>query len=366
MLNKKYSDKLCEIMVKNNVDVMMIGPSADLEFLIKYSPHPDERFQALFFLPDKRYFYISPELTYEEIRDKLDNDADIYKWGDHEGFIDAVVTAINRYKLAGKNIGVNDGISAINLIDIQEKINAKFINGHDILEMLRVIKDKSEIEKLRKAAKLADEVMGETIDYIRPGMTEKDIKKKIEELFMQKGADRLAFEPIIASGANSSMPHYSEDSRVIQEKDIIILDLGCKYKGYCSDISRTVLVGGITDEEKKVYDITLRANKAGEEAAKQGVKAEDVDKASRDIIKSEGYGQYFFNRTGHGIGISVHEAPYIKAGNKQILERGMAFSVEPGIYMQNKFGMRIEDIVVIRADGPEVLNKFTKEIIVIK
>jgi Xaa-Pro aminopeptidase len=366
MLNKKYGNKLCEIMVKNNVDAMMIGPSVDLEFLMNYSPQPDERFQALFLLSDKKYFYISPELTYEEIRDRLDNDADIYKWGDYEEFNDIVVTAMNDYKLAGKNIGVNNGIAAINLIDIQEKINAKFINGHGILEMLRVIKDESEIEKLRKAAKLADEVMGETIDCICPGITERDIKKKIEELFMQKGADGLSFEPIIASGPNSSMPHYCEDSRVIQEKDIIILDLGCKYKGYCSDISRTVFVGGITDEEKKVYDIILRANKAGEETAKQGVKAEDVDKASRDIIKSEGYGQYFLNRTGHGIGISVHEAPYIKTGNKQILERGMAFSVEPGIYMQNKFGIRIEDIVVIGADGPEVLNNFTKEIIVIK
>jgi len=366
MLNKKYGNKLGEIMVKNNVDAMMIGPSADLEFLMNYSPQPDERFQALFLLSDKRYFYISPEITYEEIRDRLDNDTDIYKWGDHEGFVNTVVIAINRYKLAGKNIGVNNGIAAINLIDIQEKINAKFINGHNILEMLRVIKDESEIEKLRKAAKLADEVMGEIIDYISPGITEGDIKKKIEELFMQKGADGLSFEPIIASGPNSSMPHYCEDSRVIQEKDIIILDLGCKYKSYCSDISRTVFVGGITDEEKKVYDIILRANKAGEETAKQGVKAEDVDKASRDIIKSEGYGQYFLNRTGHGIGISVHEAPYIKTGNKQILERGMAFSIEPGIYMQNKFGMRIEDIVVIGADGPEVINHFTKEIIVIK
>jgi len=366
MLNKKYSDKLCEIMVKNNVDATMIGPSADLKFLMNYSPQPDERFQSLFLLSDKRYFYISPELTYEEIRDKLDNDADIYKWGDHEEFSDIVADAMNKYKLSGKNIGVNNGIAAINLIDIKEKINTHFVNGHHIMEILRIVKDESEIEKLRKTAKLADEVMGETIDSICPGMTERDIKKKIEELFMQKGADGLSFEPIVASGPNSSMPHYCEDSRVIQKKDIIILDLGCKYKGYCSDISRTVFVGGITDEEKKVYDIILRANKAGEEAAKQGVKAEKVDKASRDIIKSEGYGQYFLNRTGHGIGISVHEAPYIRTGNKQILEKGMAFSVEPGIYMQNKFGMRIEDIVVIGDDGPEVLNKFTKEIIVIK
>ena len=366
MLNKTYANKLCEIMVKNNLDAMMIGPSVDLEFLMKYSPQLDERFQALFFLSDKRYFYISPELTYEEIRDRLDNDVDIFKWGDHEGFVDAVVTAINRYKLVGKNIGVNNGISAINLIDIQERIDANFVNGHGPLEMLRVIKDESEIEKMREAAKLADEVMGETIGCIRPGMTERDIKQKIEELFMQKGADGLSFEPIIASGPNSSMPHYCEDSRVIQEKDIVVLDLGCKYKGYCSDTSRTVFVGGITDEEKEVYDIVLRANRAGEDTAKQGIKAEDVDKASRDIIESEGYGQYFLNRTGHGIGISVHEAPYIRTGNKQILERGMAFSVEPGIYMQNRFGMRIEDIVVIGTDGPQVLNHFTKEIIVIK
>jgi len=366
MLNKKYCNKLCEIMIKNNIDAMMIGPSVDLEFLMKYSPQPDERFQTLFFLSDKRYFYISSELTYEEIRDRLDNDADIYKWRDHEGFIDAVETAINRYKLGGKNIGVNNGIAAINLIDIQEKINAKFINGHGILEMLRVIKDESEIEKLRKAAKLADEVMGETIAYICPGITERDIKKKIEELFMQKGADGLSFESIVASGPNSSMPHYCEDSRAIQKKDIVILDLGCKYKGYCSDTSRTVFVGGITDEEKKVYDIILRANKAGEKVAEQGVKAEDVDKASRDVIRKEGYGEYFINRTGHGIGFSVHEEPYIKAGNKQILEKGMAFSIEPGIYIPNKFGMRIEDIVVIGVDRPEILNNFTKEIILIK
>ena len=326
MLNKKYVDKLCGIMVKNKIDGMMIGPSIDLKFLMKYSPQPDERFQSLFLLSDKKYFYISPEITYEEIRDKLDDDADIYQWGDHEEFSDIVVAAMNKYKLPGKSIGVNNGIAAINLLDIKEKINTNFINGHHTLEMLRVIKDESEIEKLRKAAKLADDVMSKTIYSIRPGMTERDIKKKIEELFMQKGADGLSFEPIIASGHNSSMPHYCEDSRVIQKKDIIILDLGCIYEGYCSDTSRTVFVGGITDEEKKVYEIILKSNKAGEEAAKQGVMAEDIDKASRDIIKKEGYGQYFLNRTGHGIGISVHEAPYIRTGNKQKGNKGVKFS----------------------------------------
>src|SRR5665648_3092 len=366
MLNKKYIDKLCELMVKNNVDAMMIGPSVDLKFLTDFNPSICERFQAFFILSNGECFYISPQLYLEEAEKCLDNRTEIFMWMDSDIFLDAIEVARHKYHLNGKTIAINNAIRGIDLIDIKKILNAKFINGHDILEMLRVVKDESEIEKLKKAAKLADEVMGETINCICPGITERGIKKKIEELFMQKGADGLSFEPIIASGPNSSMPHYCEDSRVIQKKDIIILDLGCKYKGYCSDISRTVFVGEITDEEKKVYDIILRANKAGEEIAKQGVKAEDVDKASRDIIKSEGYGQYFLNRTGHGIGISVHEAPYIRTGNKQRLEKGMVFSVEPGIYMQNKFGMRIEDIVVIGVDGPEVLNNFTKEIVVIK
>jgi len=366
MLNKKYCNKLCEIMIKNNIDAMMIGPSVDLEFLTDFNPHICERFQAFFILSNGECFHISPQLYLEEAEKCLDSRTEIFMWKDSDIFLDAISVASQKYHLNGKTIAINNAIRGIDLIDIKEILNAKFINGHDILENLRVIKDKGEIKKLREAAKIADRVMGETIDYISPGMTEGDIKKKIEELFMQKGAEGLAFKPGVISGPNSSKPHYNKDLRTIEEKDIIILDIGCKYKGYCSDISRTVFVGGITDEEKKVYDIILRANEAGEKMAKQGVIAEDVDKTSRDIIESEGYGQYFLNRTGHGIGITVHEAPYIRTGNKQRLEKGMAFSVEPGIYMQNKFGMRIEDIVVVGADGPEVLNNFTKEIIVIK
>lgn len=364
MLNEKYVEKLCNLMKKNKVDAMMIGPSDDLQFLMGYSPHPDERFQSMFLLSDKRYFYISPELTYEEISEKLEEKADIHTWGDHEGFIDSTIAAMRKYGLEGKTIGINNGIVAIRLLDIKDNIKAKFINGHEIMENLRIVKDESEIERLREAARLADEVMMETIDYIKPGLTEKNIKEKIKELFMEKGADGLSFEPIIASGENSSKPHYTGDSRVIQEKDIIILDLGCKYKGLCSDISRTVFVGEITDEQKEIYNIVREANASGEKYAKKGVKSKDVDKAARDVIKNAGYGKNFINRTGHGIGFSVHEAPDIKGGSEQVLDIGMAFSIEPGIYIPNKFGMRIEDIVVIGENGPEILNKSTKEIII--
>ena len=143
------------------------------------------------------------------------------------------------------------------------------------------------------------------------------------------------------------------------------MDLGCQYEDYCSDISRTVFIGGITEEERKIYNIVLEANKTAEEKVKIGVTAEDVDKAARDVITRGGYGENFLNRTGHGIGISVHEAPYIRTGNKQVLEKGMAFSIEPGIYLPGKFGIRIEDIVVVGAKGADILNRFSKEIIII-
>jgi len=365
MLNQRYINNLRELMVKNNIDVMIIGPSVDLNFLTGFNPHICERFQAFFFLSNGEYFHISPQLYFEEAESHLGSDTDIFMWKDSENFVEAIKAANYKYHLEGKTIALNNAIRGIDLIDIAEILPAKYVNGHDILEMLRIKKDSDEVEKLRKAAQIADEVMAETINFIGPGIIERDIKKKIEELFTKKGVD-LAFNPIVASGPNSSMPHYCADARVIQEKDIIILDLGCQYQGYCSDLSRTVFVGEITAEQRKIYDIVLRANRAGEEAALPDVTAEEVDQAARDIIEREGYGQYFLNRTGHGIGISVHEAPYIKPGNKQILERGMAFSVEPGIYLKNRFGIRIEDIVIIGDERADTLNNFSKEIIVIK
>src|SRR6056297_445017 len=364
MLNQKYIDKLLKIMKDKNIDALMLGPSTDLKFLLGYSPHPDERFQSFVLLNTGKFFCISPQITAEEIEEKIETEIDMYNWGDDEGFVDTTVNALKKYGLENKTIGINNGIIGINYLDIKNSFNANFINGHRILEELRIIKDDKEIELMRKASELADRVMGRTIEFIQPGVTEKEIKEKIEKYFIEEGADGLSFTPIIASGKNSSKPHYAENARAIQEKDIVILDLGCKYQGLCSDMSRTVFVGGITEEERKVYEVIRESNEAGEKAAQIGTTSEAVDKASREIIEKAGYGDYFINRTGHGIGYSVHEAPDIVGGNDRKLAPGMAFSIEPGIYIPNKFGMRIEDIVVMTEEEPEILNKFSKEIII--
>lgn len=364
MINEKYLDKLTQIMGSENVDAMLIAPSEDLEFLLGFSPHMDERFQGLFITKDKKMFYIAPQLAREEMQKAL-GDNKVYDWGDGEGFMDTVLGALRDFGLENKIIGVNGTTSAVSVLDIMERIDISFVNGKPLLEEMRIIKSDDEIDKLRKAAQLADKVFEELLDFIKPGLQEKDIKEKIEELFLKNGAEGISFNPIVASGPNSSKPHYNQYDRYIQQKDIIILDFGCKYKGLCSDMSRTVFVGGISEEERKIYDIVYKSQDAGEKAVKEGVTAESVDRVSRNIIKEAGYGDYFLNRLGHGIGFSVHEAPDIKEGNKRTLEKGMAFSIEPGIYIPGKFGIRIENIVVMSKDGPEVLNKADKGISVV-
>jgi len=366
VLNSQYIDKLIKIMKDESIAAMFIAPSEDLEFLMGFSPHMDERFQGLFMTDDGKIFYIVPQLNREEIQDVIGDKGRVFDWGDGEGFLGVISKAFEEYNLISKAIGVNGTARAVNMLDIKSILDVSFKNGKYIMEELRIIKSKEEIERLREAARMADNAFEELVKFIKPGIQEKDIKNKIEELFIEIGADGLSFEPIVASGPNSSKPHYNKDLRFIEEKDVIILDFGCKYKGLCSDISRTVFVGDISEEEKKIYDIVYRANEAAEKYVKEGVSAEAVDEIARRIIREEGHGQHFLNRVGHGIGYSVHEAPYIKGGNERILQKGMAFSIEPGIYISGKFGMRIEDIVVVTENGVEILNKAPKEPVIIK
>lgn len=361
---EKQLGKITQLMTRINADVYIIGPSSGLEYLTGISPYADERFKALFIMKEGEHFYIAPELYYEETRELLGQEEDIFIWSDTDGFLSAIKKADNKYGLSGKTIAVNDGIVAINMLDIADVVDSKFINGNIILEDVRIQKTEEEKSYMRKAAQIADEVVEETIKFIKPGLLERDIADKIEELFMERGVV-LSFNSIVASGPNTSKPHYTGDSRRIEEQDIIIIDTGCRYRGYCSDISRTIFVGGPTEEQRRIFEICAKATTAGEETARQGITAEEVDMAARNIIKEAGYGECFLNRTGHGIGVAVHEGPYIKTGNKQILEDGMCFSIEPGIYIAGKFGMRVENIAMINNGKAEILNKVTKEIIIV-
>lgn len=359
-MRKKYLDRLVELLNSSNMDAILIAPSEEMEFIMGHNTHICERFQALIIKRDGTYFYICNLLTVAEIEDVLGPDIDVYGWFDGDEFTDTIKLAFEEHDLIGKTIGVNSTERAFLILQIMDSIDVKFVNGKPILEEMRMIKDEEEIANLRMAAHITDESYEELLKFIKPGIKEVDISNKMNEFFKSKGADE-GFT-MVCSGPNSSYPHYAGDQRVIQEKDVIILDWGCKYNNMCADMSRTVFVGGITEEEKKIYEIVLKSQLAGLEAAVEGAYIPDVDRASREIIEEAGYGDNFFTRLGHGIGYSVHEAPDIKASNKRKLEIGNVFSIEPGIYIAGQVGMRIEDIVAITENGTEILNQASKDI----
>ncbi|MCH4888473.1 aminopeptidase P family protein [Acidaminobacter sp. JC074] len=347
MFNEKKFDKLFELMKEKKLDAVMIAPSSDMEFLVDYHAHADERLNCLVVLSDKRYFQISPLLNYEEAKVKYPEDAVFYKWADGEGFLDTVKKSFEDFGLIGGRIGVNETIRGIDVLDFQELLEATFVNAHPMMEAFRIVKSNEEIQNMKKAGQIADEVMRDIKNFIKPGLYEYEVIEEIKRLYKEKGADDISFSPIVATGKNSSMPHYNAGTSKIQVGDNVVVDCGCRFNNMCSDTSRTFFVGEPSEEQRRVYEICKRSTFTAQDAALSGVTAGSIDKVARDIIDGEGYRDCFLNRTGHGIGFSVHEAPYIKPNNELVLEEGMAFSIEPGIYIAGKFGMRVENIVVI-------------------
>jgi Xaa-Pro aminopeptidase len=366
MLYAKRVEKLAVLLRQKGLDAIFAGPSADLEYLADLKLFDDERPKGLVISSEGGIFALTPMLYGEEMRNAL-GESVIYKiWADHEGFTGAFIDGCREIGVTGGKIAVNDGVRAVDLIDVMNALGAEYINGASALSPLRRIKDEAELKCLRRAGAIADEVMGELSKFIRKGISEKEIRDKILKLFDEHGAEGVSFSPIVASGPGGSMPHYQGTGRIIQENDFVVVDMGCRYKGYCSDMTRTFCAGSASGEMKKIYGVVLRAQEAGEAAVRSGKTGQDIDRAARGVIAEAGYGEYFLNRLGHGVGIAIHEEPYIIEGNDAPLEPGNVFSVEPGIYIPGKFGVRIENLVAVRPDGTaEPLNKFTKEMITV-
>lgn len=367
MIIAKRLEKLAERLSELGLDAIYLGPSTDLEYISGLDTHPDERVRGLMVSKDAKCFSMTPKIYKEEMQNAFGDVPFYAEWSDHEGFTDAFKLGCEKLGLVNKKIAFNDGVRAVDMLAIRDSMDIQLFNGARVLDPLRSHKDEKELDLLREASRMVDQVVYKLFDFIKPGMTEKEIIKKIPDFFEEAGADGMSFDPIVASGPNGSMPHYSGNKRVIQENDLIILDLGGRHNGYCSDTTRTLFLGTPTDEQRKIYAIVKKAQAAGEAAVKPGATGEEVDRAARKIIVDAGYGDYFFNRVGHGIGIAVHEEPFIIEGNNKPLEPGNVFSVEPGIYMPGKFGIRIENLVAVRPDGTgEALNHSPRELTIAK
>lgn len=238
---------------------------------------------------------------------------------------------------------------------------------NDIVEKLRIVKDKSEIDNIRTAASIADRGFEHILKLLKPGIKESDIALELEFFMRKNGASGLSFETIAASGKRSSLPHGMASEKVIENGDFVTFDFGCVYNHYCSDMTRTVVIGEASEKQREIYSIVLEANKAVIDVLKPGANTRDIDKVARDIIANHGYGDKFGHGLGHGVGLLIHESPTLspRAGVESILEPGMIVTDEPGIYIPDFGGVRIEDLICVTENGIEILSHSPKELIVV-
>ena len=246
-----------------------------------------------------------------------------------------------------------------------EKLNAKLVPFHKPIYAFRATKEDWELELMRKAQAITDRAFAEVITRIKPGMTELELQAELIYCMYKNGGTGLAFDPIVVSGPNTSLPHGVAGERVIQKGDFVTMDFGANVDGYCTDMTRTVAVGHVSDEQKKVYDTVLKAQLACCGFAKAGYKGCEVDKVARDIIYGAGYEGCFGHGLGHAVGIEIHENPRYSPTCSDIIQSGMVMTIEPGIYLPGKFGVRIEDTTFVRPDGCEIVGKSPKELIVL-
>lgn len=277
---------------------------------------------------------------------------------------DDCVEVLASHMRKGGTIGIDKTWSARFLLRLMElQVGDAYINASTIIDHIRQIKTAEEQEKMRVASRCNDTSIEELIPLVTKGMTEAELGEELLKIYLKNGAQGHSFEPIIAYGAHAADPHHETDDSKGSYGDAVVLDVGCLVNGYCADMTRTVFIGKASEEAKKIYAIVKEANRRGIEAAKPGARFCDVDRAARDYIEEQGYGQYFTHRTGHTIGLEVHEFGDVSFTNEEVLKPGMCFSVEPGIYVPGGVGVRIEDLVLITEDGCEVLNHFTKDLI---
>ncbi|GGW49074.1 aminopeptidase P family protein [Streptomyces caelestis] len=267
---------------------------------------------------------------------------------------------------ASGRFGISDNAWALHLLALQQAMpGSSYASLTEALPMLRAVKDAAELELMTAAGAAADATFEEVRNVPFSGRRESEVAADLDRLLRRHGHEQVDFT-IVASGPNGANPHHEAGDRVIERGDMVVLDFGGLKDGYGSDTSRTVHVGEPTDEERRVHDIVREAQEAGFRAVRPGAACQDVDRAARAVIADAGYGEYFIHRTGHGIGVTTHEPPYMIEGEERPLVPGMCFSVEPGIYLPGRFGVRIEDIVTVTEDGGRRLNTTSRELVIVE
>ena len=345
-------------MKDNNVDLVVLGPGTHMNWLLGFNPYPDER-PCMLLIGKEKEAFLMPSVNAEDVRKRTD--IVINSWKDENGPEQALKEALFYIgESSAKHIAIDEAMrSHFALIVIEALPNPTYEFTGSTIGALRMRKDQTEFINLKENALIDDRAMQAGFAAIKEGVTELEIGEAINKHFISEGAKPQFC--IVGSGPNGAFPHHHTGDRKVEYGDVVLIDIGGRKGTFPSDMTRMSVLGEPPEDYLKVHSIVERAVQAAMLAARPGVMAKEVDAAARGVITEAGYGEYFVHRTGHGLGIDIHEPPYITATSEVVLDEGMVFSIEPGVYLQGRFGVRLEEIVILRSNGPEILSELSRE-----
>ncbi|MBD8068967.1 M24 family metallopeptidase [Bacillus sp. PS06] len=360
-------EKTTDWLKEKDISFCMLTSTPNVFYLTGFYTEPHERLLALFVFQDKEPFLVCPAMEISQAK-ASGWEYEIVGFSDTDQPWDLIKQALTKRNLNVSTVAIEKEHMNIeryeNLVSLFS--HATFISAEEKLHTLRMIKDEKEAEILREAAKLADYGVEVGVNALAKGKTELDVLGAIEFELKKKGIRQMSFDTMVLTGLKTASPHGKPGLAEITPGQLVLFDLGVVLDGYCSDITRTVAFGSINEKQEEIYQTVLKAQLNAVAASRPGAKIGDIDTAARSIITEAGYGDYFTHRVGHGLGIDVHEFPSLNSTNKMELQVGMAYTIEPGIYLDGVGGVRIEDDLIITETGAELLTKFPKELQIIK
>ncbi|MBP0725767.1 aminopeptidase P family protein [Bacillus sp. RG28] len=349
-------EKIQKQLTKNNVDAILITKNENRRYTTGFTGSA-----GMVLISQKGVTFITDFRYGEQAQAEVKNAKIVI----HDGNIEKeVASEIERHGI--QNLAVEANAMTLNTFSaLKEYTNAQLVPLENIVEKVREIKDQSELETMRTAARIADTAFDNILNVIKPGITEREVRNELEVYMRKQGASSSSFNIIVASGQRAALPHGVASEKVIEHGDMVTLDFGAMYNGYCSDITRTIAVGNCSDEFHDIYHIVLEALKRGTEGIRAGENAKKIDDLTRDYITEKGYGDRFGHSTGHGLGLEVHEPLRLSDKSKEVLQAGMVVTVEPGIYIPGWGGCRIEDDIVVTENGYEIITHSPKKLLIL-
>ena len=350
-----YQERISRVlaaMERMGLEQMLVSDPDSIWYLTGYDVFPFERLYAFYLRKDGQHklflnkLFPVPEAPYEQV------------WfSDTDDYLAILANAVD----GEKDMGVDKDWPARFLLPLMaHNPSCKYVLASDCVDACRAVKDAEEQMLMKEASRINDETILKARDYVKPGMTEKQVAEYIDNEYKKAGCESVAFTTIVSFGANAADPHHEPDDTVLEKGECVLIDMGCCKNRYCSDMTRTFFCGEPKPEYAAIHDLVRQANEAAEAMIHPGVRLCDIDAAARDLITKAGYGEYFNHRLGHFIGQTDHEKGDVSAANTDTVKPGMIFSIEPGVYLPGKFGVRVEDLVIVTETGCEVLNHVDK------